>query len=126
MSQKIVVRKGHATCPNCHEEFDVISKVNGEGSRPQGDAHIRKITKGIKVEILCVYLDNPVKFWTTREIIDRINMNRPNSNQIERSNLTRAHSELVDAGILKTEYKEGYDSYYSINIDRANALLSGE
>jgi len=126
LSLKLVVKKGQAVCPHCHIELDVISKVNGLGSKPQGDSHLRKITKGIKMEIICAYLNNPNRLYTTREIIHRINTNRSMNNQIERSNLTRPHSELVDTGIITTHHKEKYDFYYFINVEKAKALLNGD
>ena len=123
MSQKLVVTKGHATCPRCNEEFDVISKVNGKGSKPQGDSHLRKITKGIKLEIICAYLNEPGILWTTREIIEVINLHRSENNKIERSGLTRPHSELIDSGIIITDHKDGYDWYYRIDVEKVNLYL---
>ena len=120
---QIVVTKGQATCPHCHTDLQVTSKVNGLGSKPQGDAHLRKITKGIKMEILCAYLNNPTINYTTRRIIEIINEKRSYSNKIERSNLTRPHSELVDAGIIETLYKVEYDYYYKINVEKAKTFL---
>ena len=124
MSLKIVVKKGQAVCPCCHTELDVISKVNGLGSKPQGDKHLRKITKGIKMEIICAYLNNPVIEYTTKQIITTINVHRLINNKIERSALTRPHSELVDAGIITTIRKFGWDYYYKINVEKAKALLN--
>ena len=126
MSLKIVVKKGHATCPYCHTELDVISKVNGLGSKPQGDSHLRKITKGIKMEIICAYLNNPVIEYNTRQIIETINANRSINNKIERSGFTRPHSELVDSGVIITQRKYGWDYYYKINVEKAKASLNGD
>jgi hypothetical protein len=126
MSQKLIVKKGQAVCPHCHIELDVISKVNGLGSKPQGDTHLRKITKGIKLEIICAYLNNPNRTYTTREIIYRINLKRSIINKIERSNLTRPHSELIDAGIIDVMFKVQYDFHHKINVEKAKALLNGQ
>jgi DNA-binding transcriptional ArsR family regulator len=123
MSQKLVVTKGEATCPQCHAHLIVQSKVNGLGSKPQGDAHIRKITSGYKIEIICAYLNNPSKLYTTRDIIDILNKNRCDSDKVERSNITRPHSELLDAGIIIKEYKDGYDFYHRINVEKAKAFI---
>ena len=126
MSLKLIVKKGHATCPSCHTELDVISKVNGLGSKPQGDKHLRKITKGIKMEIICAYLNNPVLEYTTKQIIETINFRRTHGNMIERSALTRPHSELVDAGVITVMRKFGWDYYYKIDVKKANAMLNGD
>ena len=125
MTLKSVVKKGHVECPNCHTHFEVTSKVNGEGSKPQGDTHLRKITEGIKLEIICAYLQSPYNPTTTREIIDRINNHRGINNKLERSNLTRPHSELIDSGVILVQFKQGYDFYHTLNVDKAKKLLPG-
>jgi len=124
LSLKLVVKKGQVTCPCCHTELNVISKVNGLGSKPHGNKHLRKITKGIKMEIICAYLNNPVLEYTTKQIIQTINSKRSINNKIERSALTRPHSELVDAGIVITMRKFGWDYYYKINVAKAKAVLN--
>ncbi len=119
----LIVEKGQATCPNCNEHLNVISKVNGKGSKPQGDTHLRKITKGIKLEIICAYLNDPGILWTTRQIIEIINLHRNEDNKIERSALTRPHSELIDSGIIITDHRDGYDWYYRIDVKKASQYL---
>jgi hypothetical protein len=125
--QKLYVIKKRAECPCCHTELEVVTP-KGYGSTPQGDKKIRKITRGIKLEILHAYIQDPYKSHTTRDIINRINFVRYQKGlkKLERSNLTRPHSELVDAQIISIRYKKDYDYYYVIDEKKAKALLDGE
>jgi len=86
---------------------------------------MRKVTGGIKLEIICAYLDNPLKSYTTREIIDMMNEKREKLNMphFERSNITRAHSELEFTKVIKKINKDGNDGIYELDVDRAASLL---
>lgn len=125
MNQVLYVKDKHGECPNCHQIVEVVTP-KGQGSIPQGDAKLRKITKGIKFEILNAYLQDPFREYTTRDIIHRINIKRHfnNKRKIERSNLTRPHSELVQSGAIIVTTKENYDFYYRIHVDKARFLLN--
>jgi len=101
----------------------VTPKGNGTTTR---HVNINQTIKGIKKEIIDAYLRDWTKEYTTRDIISRINYTRYTKNlkQLERSNLSRPHSELVGDGIIIDTKKIGYDYYYKINSLKARNLLN--
>ena len=122
MSQKLFVEHSHGNCPNCHTDLEIITpKGNGTKTR---HISINQKVNGIKKEIIHAYLRDPSKEYTTRDIINRINYVRYTRNEkpLERSNLTRPHSELVGDGIIMDVRQEGYDHIYRVNEADARRL----
>ena len=120
MSLKLIVEHSHGTCPSCQTDLEVIvPKGNGTITR-----HTTKNVQGIKKEIINAYLRDPTKEYTTREIILIINYIRhlEHKKPLERSNLTRSHSELVGDGIILDLRQEGYDHIYKIDETKARQL----
>lgn len=125
MSQKLFVKHSHGNCPNCNTDLEVITP-KGQGTATKF-SKINKQVSGIKKEIVDAYMRDPSKEYTTREIILRINYLRylQSKKPLERSNLTRPHSELVGDGIIKDIRHVGVDHYYFINLVKAKVLLNG-
>jgi len=122
MTLKLIVKHSHGNCPNCDTKLKVIVP-KGEGTVTR---HIKTTNqvRGIKKQIVEAYLRDPEKEFTTKQIILRINYIRHLKNQssLERSNLTRPHSELVGEGIICDLRQEGYDHIYKINPEKARGL----
>ena len=80
--------------------------------------------RGLKRQILDAYLRDPEKEYTTQQIILRINYIRhlENKKSIERSDLSRPHSELAGDGVLCDIRQEGVTHYYKINTERVKKL----
>lgn len=124
MSQKVIEKK--TTCPNCSHSF-VVETPKGQGTVT---THLPtyKITQGIKLEILQAYkhfLDYGQPVLTTALIIDRINIVRTRNSKkgIQRSQLTRPHSELVGDRIIIDLNRLGKNHYYKMDLEKAKAFL---
>lgn len=126
MSQKLIVKENHGNCPCCNTKLRVITPKTGEGSVDQYPK-IQRITEGYKREIIDAYLREPFKEYTTIDIINRMNFTRysnGNNKVVQRSNITRAHGELVGRKIIHRLRKEGDHHIFKINVEKANALLN--
>ena len=124
---QIVVKKGQATCPCCHTELDVISKVNGLGSKPFGNRKLKSIVKGYKFEILQAYLKEPDKIYTVKDIMYRINFTRFSkgiTRMLEQCNMSRPHGELMDSGVIITVDDKTQPFKHKIDVEKAKALLN--
>jgi len=125
MSLKLFVKHSHGNCPNCDTDLEVVvPKGNGTTTK---HISINQNVQGIKKEILLAYMRDPTQEYTTRQIILRINFIRYQEKKkpLERSNLTRPHSELVGEGIISDLRQEGIDHIYSIDELKGKALLYG-
>jgi len=125
MTQKLFVKHSHANCPNCDTNLEIIvPKGNGTTTK---HLSINVKVQGIKKEIVSAYMRDPAKEYTTREIILRINYLRylDKKKPLERSNVTRPHSELVGDGIISDLRQEGIDHIYCIDASKGKILLDG-
>jgi len=128
LSQKLIVKKNHGSCPCCNTTLRVITPKTGEGSVDHYPK-IQKITEGYKREIIDAYMRSPENEYTTIDIINRMNFARyskGNTKIVQRCNITRAHGELVGRKIINKVRKEGDHFIFKINAEKANALLNGE
>ena len=128
MSLKLFVKDKHGECPSCHENLEVITPKD----QGVGDAKRLLGTKPGKLhlEIISAYMKEPEILYTTRDIINRININRHFkgiTKKVERTTITREHGELASPvlGVIELLYKDGKDRFYKINQTRANQLLQG-
>jgi len=127
MSQKIIVKENHGNCPSCNTRLRIITPKTGEGSVDHYPK-IEKITDGYKREIIDAYLRDSEKEYTTIDIINRMNFTRYNNCNkkiVQRSNITRAHGEIVGRKIINRLRKEGDHFIFKINVQKANAWLNG-
>ena len=128
MSLKLIVKGKHGICPSCKEDLLAITPKD-QGA---GDANrlIGVLPSKLHLEIISAYMKDPKVPDTTRDIINRININRHFkgiTKRVERTTITREHSELASPvlGVIELLYKDGKDRYYKINQDRAHHLLRG-
>jgi len=127
LSQKLIVKENHGTCPCCNTKLRVITPKTGEGSVDQYPK-IENITEGYKREIIDAYLREPEKEYKTIDIICRMNFTRYQNKitkMVQRSNITRPHGELVGRKIINKLRKEGQDFIFKINLDNAKSWLNG-
>ena len=129
MSLKLFVKGKHGICPCCKEDLLVITPKD-QGA---GDAKrlLGVLPSKLHLEIITAYMKDPEISYTTRDIINRININRhfkEITKRVERTTITREHSELASPvlGVIELLYKDGKDRYYKINQDKAHKLLHGD
>lgn len=128
MSQKLFVKDKHGECPSCHENLEIITPKD-QGA---GDAKrlLGLMPSRMHLEIMAAYMKDPETAYTTRDIINRINVTRHFvgiTKKVERTTITREHSELASAvlGVIELLHKDGKNRYYKINQDKAHKLLHG-
>jgi hypothetical protein len=124
----VIITGSHGKCPECECEFDVKTPKD-QGA---GDAKrlLGVLPSKLHLEIITAYMKDPEIPYTTRDIINRINVTRhfnEITKRVERTTITREHSELASSilGVIELLYKDGKDRYYKINQDRAHKLLRG-
>lgn len=124
----VIINAGHAKCPECSCEFDVKTP------KDQGSSDAKYLLglfpNKLHLEIISAYMKDPEITYTTRDIINRININRHFkgiTKKVERTTITKEHSQLASGilGVIELLYKDGKDRYYKINQDKAHHLLHG-
>lgn len=127
MSQKIVVRENHGTCPNCHIDLEIRGPPKGIYGRGGSKKLLGTYPKVKHREILgtCVLFGN--EDFTTEKMRFIMN-NRREIRQIhplQQNELSTPFGQLLNLKVIEWQFKAGKDHYYKINLEKAKALLNG-